>query len=139
MSNRKKAKHQSKKNSVAKNIAGGAVGTVFNAVLIIVAVMLIYYFAVSAYQYGVRIYGEPAISEEPGTEINVTITDGMDFKGIAKQLYEKGLVREERLFYIQERLSNYSEDGFVAGDYVLSTAMTPDEMMDVMGAGGDDK
>ena len=105
----------------------------------IVAVMLIYYLAVSAYQYGVRIYGEPAISEEPGTEINVTITDGMDFKGIAKQLYEKGLVREERLFYIQERLSNYSEDGFVAGDYVLSTAMTPDEMMDVMGAGGDDK
>ena len=132
MSNKKKAKHQSKKNSVAKNIAGGAVGTIFN-------VVLIYYFAVSAYQYGVRIYGEPAISEEPGTEINVTITDGMDFKGIAKQLYEKGLVREERLFYIQERLSNYSEDGFVAGDYVLSTAMTPDEMMDVMGAGGDDK
>ena len=132
MSNKKKAKLQSKKNSVAKNIAGGAVGTIFNA-------MLIYYFAVSAYQYGVRIYGEPAISEEPGTEINVTITDGMDFKGIAKQLYEKGLVREERLFYIQERLSNYSEDGFVAGDYVLSTAMTPDEMMDVMGAGGDDK
>ena len=81
MSNKKKAKHQSKKNSVAKNIAGGAVGTIFNAVLIIVAVMLIYYFAVSAYQYGVRIYGEPAISEEPGTEINVTITDGMDFKG----------------------------------------------------------
>ena len=69
MSNKKKAKHQSKKNSVAKNIAGGAVGTIFNAVLIIVAVMLIYYFAVSAYQYGVRIYGEPAISEEPGTEI----------------------------------------------------------------------
>ena len=127
MSNKKKAKHQSKKNSVAKNIAGGAVGTIFNVVLIIVAVMLIYYFAVSAYKYGVRIYGEPAI------------TDGMDFKGIAKQLCEKGLVREERLFYIQERLSNYSEDGFVAGDYVLSTAMTPDEMMDVMGAGGDDK
>ena len=93
MSNKKKAKHQSKKNSVAKNIAGGAVGTIFNVVLIIVAVMLIYYLAVSAYQYGVRIYGEPAISEEPGTEINVTITDGMDFKGIAKQLCEKGLVR----------------------------------------------
>ena len=91
MSNKKKAKHQSKKSSVAKNIAGGAVGTIFNVVLIIVAVMLIYYLAVSAYQYGVRIYGEPAISEEPGTEINVTITDGMDFKGIAKQLCEKGL------------------------------------------------
>ena len=50
MSNKKKAKHQSKKSSVAKNIAGGAVGTIFNVVLIIVAVMLIYYFAVSAYR-----------------------------------------------------------------------------------------
>ena len=54
MSNKKKAKHQSKKSSVAKNIAGGAVGTIFNVVLIIVAVMLIYYLAVSAYQYGKR-------------------------------------------------------------------------------------
>ncbi len=67
------------------------------------------------------------------------ITDGMDFKGIAEQLCEKGLVREKTLFYIQELLSNYSEDGFTEGEYILSTAMTPDEMMDIMGADGEEK
>lgn len=139
MSKKSAGRNGSKKKAAAKSVAQSAVGTVFNIVLIVVAAMLIYHFAVSAYQYGVRIYGEPPISEEPGTEVTVTITDGMDFDGIAQQLYDKGLVREKTLFYIQELLSNYSKDGFTEGEYTLSTAMTPDEMMDIMGADGEEK
>ena len=134
MSKKRAGRNGSKKKAAAKSVAQSAVGTVFNIVLVVVAAMLIYHFAVSAYQYGVRIYGEA-----PGTEVTVTITDGMDFKGIAEQLCDKGLVREKTLFYIQELLSNYSEDGFTEGEYTLSTAMTPDEMMDIMGADGEEK
>lgn len=139
MSKKSTGRNGSKKKTAAKSVAQSAVGTIFNIVLVVVAAMLIYRFAVSAYQYGVRIYGEPPVSEAPGTEVTVTITDGMDFKGIAEQLCEKGLVREKMLFYIQELLSNYSEDGFTEGEYILSTAMTPDEMMDIMGADGEEK
>lgn len=124
-------------SSVAKNVAGGAIGMIFNIVVIVVAAMLIYRFSVSAYHYGVRIYGEPAMSEAPGTEVTITITDGMDFDGIADMIYENGLVRDKRLFRIQEFLSNYSEDGFAEGTYTLSTAMTPEEIMDVMAGSGE--
>lgn len=135
MNNQSTGKKKKSGSSVAKNVAGGAVSMIFNIVVIVVAVMLIYRFSISAYHYGIRIYGEPAMSAAPGTEVTITITDGMDFEGIAEMVYENGLVRDKTLFRIQEFLSNYSEDGFVEGTYTLSTAMTPEEMMDVMGSG----
>lgn len=136
MSNQKTKKRKKSRESVAKNVAGGVVGMIFDVVIVIVAVMLIYRFSISAYQYGFRLYGEPAMSEAPGREVTVTITDGMDFDGIAKMMYENGLTRDERLFKIQEKLSNYGEDGFVKGTYTLTTAMTPEEIMDVLGGLG---
>lgn len=136
MSNQRTAKRK-KKNTVAKNVAGSAVGMVFNVVILVVAVMLVYRFSISAYQYGIRIFGEPAMSAAPGEEVVITVTDGMDFDGIAKTLYDNGLVRDKRLFKIQEMLSNYAEDGFAEGTYTLTTAMTPEEMMDVMAGSGE--
>ena len=122
-----------KKKKSMENIAAGAVGPIFHIVLIVVVVMVIYRFSVSAYHFGIRIFGEPPMSEAPGVEVTVEITDGMDFEGIAQQFYDKGLVRDKNLFKLQEYLSNYSEDGFVEGTYTVTTAMTPEEMMDVIG------
>lgn len=136
MSNQRSNKGK-KSNSVAKNVAGGAVGMIFNVVIVVVAVMLVYRFSVTAYQYGIRIFGEPAMSAAPGEEVVVTVTDGMDFDGIAQTLYDNGLVRDKTLFKIQEMLSNYAEDGFAEGTYTLTTAMTPEEMMDVMAGTGE--
>lgn len=136
MSNQKNKKR--KRIMTAHDIAGGAVGMIINIVLVAVAAMFIYRFSMSAYQYGIRIFGEPPVSEAPGRDVVITVTDGMDFDGIAETLYENGLVRDVTLFKIQEKVSNYAEDGFKEGTYTLSTAMTPDEMMDVMaGSGGD--
>lgn len=137
MSNQRTDKRK-KSNSVAKNVAGGAVGMIFNVVILVVAVMLVYRFSVSAYQYGIRIFGEPAMSAAPGEEVVVTVTDGTDFDGIAEMLYDNGLVRDKTLFKIQEMLSNYAEDGFAEGTYTLNTAMTPEEMMDVMAGSGEE-
>lgn len=136
MSNQRKGKKKGS-GSTARNVASGAVSMIFNIVVIVVAAMLIYRFSVSAYHYGIRVYGEPAVSEAPGREVTVTITDGMDFDGIADMIYENGLVRDKKLFRLQEYLSNYSEDGFVEGTYTLSTAMTPEQMMDVMAGIGE--
>lgn len=127
-----------KKSSRTGNFTASAVGTVINIVLVVVAAMLIYRFSISAYHYGIRIFGEPPVSEAPGTEVTVTITDGKDFDGIAQMLYDNGLVRDKTLFWIQELLSNYNyeEGGFKEGTYTLSTAMTAEEMMDIMAGVG---
>ena len=138
MSNSKKKKSTKRKKSMAKSVAGSAVGMIFNVVLIVVAAMLIYRFSISAYQYGIRIFGEPAMSESPGQEVVVTVTDGKDFNGIAETLYNNGLVRDKTLFVIQQYLSNYYKEGFTEGTHTLSTAMTPEELMDAMAENGDE-
>lgn len=135
MSNQSRKKKSG--GSMMKDLAGGAVGMVFNVVVVVVAVMLIYRFSVSAYHYGTRIYGEPPVSPAPGRDVTMTVTDGMDFDGIADMIYENGLVRDRNLFRLQEFLSNYAKDGFAEGTYTLSTAMTPEEMMDVMAGSGE--
>ncbi|MBR2949513.1 MAG: endolytic transglycosylase MltG [Lachnospiraceae bacterium] len=122
-----------KNSSSLENWASGIVGGIFNIVLVVVILMVIYRFSVSAYQYGIRIFGEPPMSEAPGVEVTVEITDGMDFDGIAQQFYDKGLVRDKNLFKLQEYLSNYTKDGFIEGTYTVTTAMTAEEMMDVIG------
>lgn len=138
MANQKSRRGSGGKNSRGRSAASGAVGTIFNIVLLVVVAMVTYRLAVSAFQYGVRIFGEPAMSEEPGEEVTVTIEDGMDFEGIAEILYDSGLIRDKTLFRIQEALSNYAEDGFAEGTYTLSTAMTPEELMDAMAGSGED-
>ena len=122
-----------KNSSSLENWASGIVGGIFNIVLVVVILMVIYRFSVSAYQYGIRIFREPPMSEAPGVEVTVEITDGMDFDGIAQQFYDKGLVRDKNLFKLQEYLSNYTKDGFIEGTYTVTTAMTAEEMMDVIG------
>ena len=50
---------------------------------------------------------------------------------IGNTLQEKGLVRDGRLFALQYLLSEYKKD-WKPGTYELSTAMTAEEMMEVM-------
>ena len=138
MSDRRRRRRAGPPNS-GGSFAGRAIGTIFNTVFVVVAAMLIYRGSVLAYQYGIRIFGEPPMSEEPGQEIVVMVADGKDFEGIAEILYQNGLVRDATLFRLQELLSNYAEDGFQEGTYKLSTAMTPDEMMDILAGNGEEE
>ncbi len=113
-------------------VASSMVGLIFNVVAVAVVAMLVYRFSISAYQYGFRIFGEPAMDAAPGVDVEVTVADGQDFAAIAEELFSKGLVRDQRLFHLQEMLSNYSEEGFPEGSCILNTSMTPDEMIDAL-------
>ena len=59
------------------------------------------------------------------------LTSDMSATEIGNTLQEKGLVRDGRLFALQYLLSEYKKD-WKPGTYELSTAMTAEEMMEVM-------
>ncbi|MCM3712713.1 endolytic transglycosylase MltG [Halalkalibacter oceani] len=67
------------------------------------------------------------MNEENPQEVEVTIPIGSSASQIGTILEEEGLVRNGALFRYFVRYNN--ESGFQAGDYVLSTAMTMDEMI----------
>lgn len=113
------------------SIVGAVCAAVCKAVVLIAAVCVIYRGALLAYDYGYRIFTEPAVSSGEGRTITVAITGDMSPSDIGKLFEEKGLVRDGRLFSLQYYLSEYKEDA-KPGIYELSTAMTAEEMMEVM-------
>ena len=107
------------------------VAILFRVMLVLAMLLAIYRFAFRAYDFGYRVFAEPPIDMVQGVERKVEIPMGAGAMEIGKILEEIGLIRDARLFYLQERLSVY-HGKLQPGTYTLSTTMTPEEMMAVM-------
>lgn len=118
-------------------ITGTIAGTLIKTAILIVMVFGIYKIAIGAYEFGYRVFAEPAMSEEPGITISVSITEDMDTMAVGKLLESKGLIRDARLFYVQEIVSEY-KDKIQPGIFELKTSMTAEEILTVLGANSDD-
>ena len=104
------------------------------AFAVLVVVLIIYgtvRLASVGYEFGYRVFTEPAVSEEPGVDIPVLIKEGMSDKEIAETLEEKGLIRDASLGYLQIKLSAYSGEA-IPGAYTLNTSMVMNEMLVVI-------
>ena len=120
-----------------KQIVGAVVGTVAKVVIAAVALMFIYRYSIMAYEYGYRIFGEEAVDAEPGRDVSIEIGDGDSAAQIGELMEQKGLIRDAKLFVIQEKLSG-PEDGIAPGVYELNTAMTIEEMLEILSKSGEE-
>ena len=117
-----------------RQIAGAVVGTVIKVVVTAVFLMFVYRYAVEAYDYGYRIFGEEPMDAEPGRDVTVTIGEYDSTQDVAEMLVQRGLIRDAELFVIQEKLSGL-EEGIQPGTYDLNTAMKVEEMLEIFAAG----
>ena len=100
----------------------------------IVALLVLYVtisISLTGFNFGYRVFTEPAMEEEPGRDIVVIIDKGMGAGEIGAELERQGLVRDGNLFMIQLMLSAYKDD-IQPGSHILNTSMTPKEMMILM-------
>ena len=107
----------------------GAKGTV--RLLIYVCVILVIILAAkTSYQFGHDVFAEePVASRGKGKEVTVQVRSGMEAKELLK---DNGLIDESLLvFEVQYRLSGYY-GGIKDGSYVLNTAQTVDEMLEIL-------
>lgn len=121
-----------------REVVFAALGTIAKVVVTILVVYYVYQGAMLAYDYGYRIFTEPAMTaEDEGWDVTVTVAKGNSTMEIAENLQGKGLIRDAKLFYLQNLLSEY-KDTMKAGTYVLNTSMTAKEMMEIMSAGAEE-
>ncbi len=113
------------------NMIIAVVGAVVRMAVIVFAVYAIYRGALLCYDYGYRIFTEPAISSGEGRTVTVAITEGMSASEIGHLLENKGLIRDAKLFVLQYYLSEYRKD-VRPGVFELNTSMTVEEMMAAM-------
>ena len=106
-------------------------GTIFRVICTVAVIYVIYHGAVVCYDYGYRIFTEPAVSSGTGRKVTVEIPMGMSAQEMGELFADKGLVEDSKLFIMQYYASEYRKD-IRPGTFELSTAMTAEEMMKVM-------
>lgn len=115
------------------NVVSAVFGTILKVICTVAVVFVIYRGAELCYDYGYRIFTEPAVSSGEGRSVTVTVTEDMSPLQIGEAFAAKGLVKDARLFSLQYLFSEYKGD-VKPGVFELNTAMTAEEMMKVMAA-----
>lgn len=112
----------------ARQLTFSFFGTIFRIAIIALLVLFIYRLGEKAYDFGYRVFAEESMEPAPGRDIEVVITQGKGVYEIGKMLQEKGLIRDAKLFYVQEKLSSY-KGKTQPGNYILNTSMQAEEML----------
>lgn len=113
------------------NVVSAVFGTILKVIATIAVVFVVYKGAMFCYDYGYRIFMEPAVSSGEGRTVTVSVTEEMTPMEIGESFAAKGLVRDARLFMLQYMFSEFRQD-VKPGVFELSTSMTAEEMMEVM-------
>lgn len=114
------------------SIVGAVCGAVFRVVAVVAVVYLIYQGSEICYEYGYRVFTEPAMTtEDRARTVRVTITSDMSAMDIGTLLESKGLVRDAKLFTVQYYLSEHLK-GVGPGVFDLNTSMTAEDIMAAM-------
>ena len=116
-----------------KGIIGSTVEMIIKVVVLVFAASYIMRASTAAYDYGYRIFTEKPVSLGEGRTISVSVEEPVSAREVGEMLEERGLIRDANFFVIQELLSE-NHGKLQPGIYDLSTAMTAEEMMDVMAA-----
>lgn len=114
-----------------KQIVFAVIGTVTKVVMAAVLLMFLYRYAIAAYDCGYRLFAEPAMDKEPGREVSLTVSENDTTEDIGWKMEQKGLIRDAWLYRVHEKLSDL-EGGIAPGTYELNTAMTVEEMVELM-------
>ncbi len=105
-------------------------------VLVLIAALVMFWAGSKAYTFGHSIFDEQSVDTAANArETEVTIPENVSASQLAKIMYEKGLTKDQNIFYFQVKLSEY--DGkFIAGTYTLNTSMKPTEIMKILATKG---
>ena len=114
-----------------KYIIGATAQFIIKLVLFAFIIMYIIRAATAAYDYGYRVFTEPAMTFGDGRIISVSVAQDASVLDVGNMLQEKGLIRDGRLFMIQELLSE-QHGGIQPGIYDLNTNMTAQQILEVI-------
>lgn len=114
-----------------KQMAGVILSTVIRLTIAIAVIYFIYNIGIESYNFGYRVFADVAMEISPGRDKDVTIVAGKSVMEIGEILEEAGLIKDAKIFWAQEILSDYHGE-LKPGIYTLNTSMTGTEMMAVM-------
>lgn len=114
-----------------KEIIGSIFSIAVKVVLVALVSMFIMKWAKEAYSIGYRVFTETPVGTGEGRTVTVTIGENTSSYEVGKKLVEAGLIRDEKVFFLQE-LASESHGKMKPGKFELNTNMTAEEMIKTM-------
>lgn len=120
----KKKRQDTYKND---NLIISILGLFLRIGIAVFAVIMIYKAITYCYDFGYRIFNEPAVDVGNGRVVTISIEEDMSPVDLGKMMEEKGLTKDWKLMALQYFCSEYKE--YVQpGVYTVNTNMTAEEM-----------
>lgn len=120
-----------------KRVALAVINTAIRIIILAIVVVYVYKTALTAYDFGYRVFAEEPMGYGNGMDIEVTIPLGKSVRQTGVLLKEYGLIRDENLFVVQELLSAHHGE-MQAGTYTMNTTMTAEELIAIMSVESED-
>lgn len=115
----------------AKQIAGAILGTIIKICFGIAVIYFVYELGIESYGFGYRVFADDPLDVGAGIEKEITIVAGKSPMEIGDILQDKGVIRDGKVFFVQELLSE-SHGELKPGVYTLNTNMTGAEIIAIM-------
>lgn len=114
-----------------KNVMIAILNMVFRLSIACLVVIMVYRLAMYSYHFGYMVFADAAKEISPGRDVTISVTESQSTMEVAKVLENRGLIDDAKIFYVQEKLSEY-HDKITPGVYTLNTSMKANEMLSVM-------
>lgn len=113
---------------IAKNVIH-----IFLTVLFYMAVVvMISQIGKQAYDFAYQIFGDVAMDSHSGRDVEMIVTEQEGLRDIAADLKKKGLIKDEKSFYLRSKLSINEKRPIVPGTYVLNTSQNYEEILNIL-------
>lgn len=116
-----------------KSLIFAVAETIIKVVVLAFAIMYIFKGISAAYDFGYKVFADEPVSANNGRTITVGIPENADASDVSKMLEDKGIIKDARLFVVQEYLSEY-HGKIKPGIYDLSTDMNAAKILETISA-----
>ena len=120
------------KKKMAPAVAAYLVRTLIRWMLYVAAVFILIRCARAAYTFGYNVFDEHGmVSEENGVDVSVIVRETQSVYEVGKMLREKGLIKDARVFQVQEKLYK-GENEIQPGMYVFNTSQNAEKILNIL-------
>lgn len=122
-----------RKKDTAYRAAVNGAKSVLRILVYICVILAIVFAGKTAYSFGYLIFDQHpmAATEEEGQDVTVIVKEDDSVYDIGKNLKAKGLIEDPVIFWVQEKLSDYSGK-IKPGTYLLNTYENVNQMLSVL-------
>lgn len=99
----------------------------------VVMFIVVYYCAITAFNFGQAVFSDQGVSEAPGIDMTIQVDEQVSVKKLAKTLEEYGIIKDKDVLWIQSYI--YDVKTVEPGTYTFNTSADGEEILKVIAAG----